>query len=234
MPSDEVRECRPICQALGDIGIEELNLSVMGRNCLERAEIFNVAQLYDKLNEGLVSCMRIRHLTSKGLVVVLRAARAVGYPLDPKMEAFLRDRATVGISEKEERISKIDQVNVTVEKPDYGSYTDGTSGFTIFATIHSRKNQVASVEMKEFMLFSSNRQWAASKDLAGYAFSTEHIMPMSSKTAAKIWSGTPWNHTKLQDGDYVTIVLSVDYSANQAFKFVLKDGLFTIDDYCTY
>lgn len=233
MPFDEVRECRPICQALGDITIEELNLSVRGFNCLKRAEIFNVAQLYDKLNEGLVSCMRIRNLGSRGLVEVLRAARAVGYPLDRKMEAFLSDHATAGISEKEERISKIDQVHVTVEKPDYGSYTDGTSGFTIFATIHNRKNQVAFVEMKEFMLFSGSRQWAASSDLTGYSFSAGHIMPMSSKTAAKIWSGTPWSHTKLKDGDYMTIVLSVD-SANHAFKFVLRDGVFAVDDYCTY
>lgn len=227
----EVREIKPICRALGDMTIEELDLSVRTFNCLKRANFNTVADLYDYLSGTLDGepALIDKWVGRKSLTEALCKVKALGCPL---IEVSY-DHATAGTPEKEKRVSKIGQVAITVEKPDYGSDTNGIGGFTLFATIHNRGNQLIRAEMKEFMIFSGNRQWAASSDLTGYSFSAEHIMPMSAKTAAKIWSGTPWDHTTLQDGDYLTIVLSID-NVSHAFKFVLRDGLFTIDDYCTY
>ena len=227
------RDVQPICKALGDIVIEDLDLSVRAYNCFIRAGIRTVSDLYNKLNEGLSSCMRIRHLGRKGLVEMLAVARAVGYTFDSEMELFLSESTISGVIERETRISQINLLDITMEKPDYSSYTDGTKGFTLFADIHNKSNQVMLVERKEFLLSCNGRQWVPSSNLTGYSFSAEHIMPMSSKTAAKIWSGEPWVNTKLIDGDYVTIVIDLN-SVSHAFKFVLRDGLFIINDYCIF
>ena len=89
------RDVQPICKALGDIVIEDLDLSARAYNCFIRAGIRTVTDLYNKLNEGLSSRMRIRHLGRKGLVEMLAVARAVGYTFDSEMELFLNDSFAV-------------------------------------------------------------------------------------------------------------------------------------------
>ena len=227
------RDIQPICEALGEIVIEDLDLSVRTYNCLKRSGIHTVSDLYEKLNEGIASCIRIRNLGKRCLAETVGAAKKVGYPLNSEVELLLRENTINGITEKENRVAQINLLDITMEKPDYSSYTDGTKGFTLFANIHNKSNQVMLVELKEFLLFCNGRQWVPSSNLTGYSFSAEHIMPMSSKTATKIWSGEPWVNTKLIDGDYVTIVIELN-SVSHAFKFVLRDGLFIINDYCIF
>ena len=82
------RDIQPICEALGEIVIEDLDLSVRTYNCFILAGIRTVSDLYNKLNEGLSSCMKIRHLTRECMVEMLAVAKSVGYPLDSEMESF--------------------------------------------------------------------------------------------------------------------------------------------------
>lgn len=86
------------------------------------------------------------------------------------------------------------------------------------------------VKLRDFMVFFNNRQWASTSYLTGYNFITEHIMPNSSKTAAKIWSGLAWSDKQLADGDYVNFTISIKDKV-YLYKFVMKCGKFEIDDY---
>lgn len=147
---------------------------------------------------------------------------------DVALEHFCED-----CSERLKRIKKIQDFEVTIDGPDYGSYTDGSRGFTLFATLHNKSKKMVSVTLREFMIFSQNRQWAASSYLTGYVFSTEHIMPQSSKTAAKIWSGSSWSERELEDGDYVTISFTIKDKI-YSYKFVMRDNKLEIDDYHTF
>lgn len=89
------------------------------------------------------------------------------------------------------RCKRMKEYVVTIDGPDYGSYTNGTRGFTIFATVHNKTKKMIEVKLRDFRIFCDNRQWAANSYLNGYNFETEHILPDSSQTAAKIWSGSP-------------------------------------------
>ena len=131
------------------------------------------------------------------------------------------------------RINRIKDYVVTVDGPDYGSYTDGTKGFTIFATVHNKSKKMVEIKLREFMLYCDDRQWASTSNLTGYSFVSEHIMPESSKTSAKIWSGFVWRDKRLSSGDYITFSISVKDKV-YSYKFVMKNGKFEIDDYFTY
>ena len=135
--------------------------------------------------------------------------------------------------ERIKRVRRMKDFVVTVDPPDYGSYTDGTKGFTIYATVHNKSKKMAEVKLKEFMLFCDNRQWTPMNNFVGYAFISEHILPNSSKTAGKVWSGLKWRDKRLEDGDYVCFTISVKEKV-MAYKFVLKNGKFEINDYHTY
>ena len=84
------RDIQPICEALGEIVIEDLDLSVRTYNCLKRSGIHTVSDLYEKLNEGIASCIRLRNLGKRCLAETVCAAKKVGYPLNSEMELFLR------------------------------------------------------------------------------------------------------------------------------------------------
>lgn len=135
--------------------------------------------------------------------------------------------------ERIKRVRRMKDFVVTVDAPDYGGYMDGTRGFTIYATVHNKSKKMAEVKLKEFMLFCENRQWAPTSNYVGYNFIAEHILPDSSKTAGKIWSGFKWRDKKLNDGDYVSFTISVKEKV-MAYKFVMKNGKFEINDYYTY
>lgn len=136
-------------------------------------------------------------------------------------------------TERLKRVKKIKDYVVTLEGPDYGSYTDGTRGFTIFATVHNKTKKMVEVKLRDFMIFCDNRQWASTSYLTGYSFTTEHIMPESSKTAAKIWSGTAWSDKRLTDGNYVNVTVEVKDKV-YSYKFLMKAGKFELEDYFTY
>ena len=131
------------------------------------------------------------------------------------------------------RVKRIKDYLVTIDGPDYGSYTDGTRGFTIFATVHNKTRKMVEVKLRDFMIFCNNRQWASTSYLTGYNFISEHIMPQSSKTSAKIWSGIMWSNKRLTDGDYVMFTVAIK-DKEYSYKFVMKSGKFEIDDYFTY
>lgn len=136
-------------------------------------------------------------------------------------------------TERLKRVKKIKDYVVTLDGPDYGSYTDGTRGFTIFATVHNKTKKMVEVKLRDFMMFCDNRQWASTSYLTGYSFTTEHIMPESSKTAAKIWSGTAWSDKRLTDGNYVNVTVEVKDKV-YSYKFLMKAGKFELEDYFTY
>lgn len=72
-----------------EISIEELDLSVRSFNCLKRAGIDTLSDLFARLDEGISSCMRIRNLGRKSLEEVLRKAQEKGYPADEVVERYI-------------------------------------------------------------------------------------------------------------------------------------------------
>lgn len=135
--------------------------------------------------------------------------------------------------DKKKRISKIKDFHVTVEGPEYGSYTDGTKGFTIFATIQNNTKKMTEVQVKEFMVFHKDRQWASTYHLNGYDFKKDYIMPESSKTTAKVWCGYPWSVHKLEDGDYLNFAIAANNKIF-SFKFIIQKDVLVLDDYYAY
>lgn len=79
-----------------EVTVEELDLSVRSFNCLKRAGINTLADLFNRIDEGISSCMSIRNLGRKSLEEVLKKVQAKGYPADEDVERFiteLRDEA---------------------------------------------------------------------------------------------------------------------------------------------
>lgn len=225
------------------VPIEEIGLSLRTINNLVEHDIttvgalikYNRRQLLEQKIVGVTAISEIVkklhkrhfHLTGDCFYSCSKCGEKFAAPDDVEIKHYCDD-----CIDRLKRIKKIQDFQVTIDGPDYGSYTDGSRGFTIFATLHNKSKKMISVTLREFMIFSQNRQWAASNYLTGYIFTTDHIMPLSSKTVAKIWSGSSWSDRKLEDGDYVTISFTIKEKV-YSYKFVMRENKLEIDDYHT-
>ena len=120
--------------------------------------------------------------------------------------------------------------SVTIDGPEYGSYTNGTKGFTLFATIHNKTKKAINVKLEQFSVFSCKRQWAPSFYLNGYSFSEVFILPETSITIGKIWTDKIWTNTTLKDRDYITISLKIKDNTH-IYKFMLLNNKWVAVDY---
>ena len=134
---------------------------------------------------------------------------------------------------KMKRIQNVKNYVVTLTGPDYSSYTDGSEGFTLFATIHNKTNEIVEVQLKEFKIFADNRQWVPSTNLSGYGFRKGHLLPETSQTIGKVWSEHFWKNRMLEKGDYVIFSVEIKQKIYM-FKFLRKTGEWELDDYYTH
>lgn len=227
-----------------EIAVSDLGLSPRIYHSLHQRSIDTLAQLQALSRQQLIENKIVGVTAMKELTRVLKDnhVHLVGDKIytcakcntefaaaeEPGDEHYCDD-----CTERLKRVKKIKDYLVTIDGPDYGSYTDGTRGFTIFATVHNKTKKMVEVKLRDFMIFCNNRQWASTSYLTGYNFVSEHIMPESSKTAAKIWSGIVWRDKRLADGDYVNFTIAIKDKV-YSYKFVMKSGKFEIDDYFVY
>lgn len=243
-PAKEYKEITDFIVAHIEIQIDEIglsqrtvtNLTEHGITTVNALLKYNRQQLLEQGVVGIAAVSEIArklhkkyfHLTGDCFYSCSKCGENFAAPDDGAEEHYCQD-----CSERIKRVKKIQDFQVTIEGPDYSSYTDGTRGFTLYATLHNKSKKMVSATLREFMVFSENRQWASTSYLTGYQFITEHIMPQSSKTAAKIWSGSSWSDRELSDDDYVTVAFDIKGKV-YSYKFVLRDSKFEIDDYHTF
>lgn len=72
-----------------EISLEELDLSIRTFNCLKRAGIDTLTDMFNRIDEGISSCMRIRNLGMKSLEEMLQIAQKKGYPADEAVERHI-------------------------------------------------------------------------------------------------------------------------------------------------
>ena len=137
---------------------------------------------------------------------------------------------------KQKRIAKMKEVRVSVSGPDYGSYTNLSSGFTLYANIENMTDEFMEVTLTDFYVFSEGRQRAPLYYLNGYSFDKEHLFANTSKTAGKIFPTTGLKDGFLSIGDYVVIKIRTNSKEFRMYKFVYAytddfDKIWRIDDY---
>ena len=227
-----------------EISISDLELSPRIYHSLHQRSIDTVAELQkltrqQLLDNKIVGVTALKELTRvlKDNHVHLAGDKIYNCTKCGAEFAAIEDNGTEHFcddcTERLRRVKKIKDYVVTIDGPDYGSYTDGTRGFTIFATVHNKTKKMVEVKLRDFMIFCNNRQWASTSYLNGYNFNAEHILPESSRTAAKIWSGIAWSDKRLENGDYVNFTVAIKDKV-YSYKFVMKSGKFEIDDYFSY
>ena len=132
---------------------------------------------------------------------------------------------------KNERISKISTLKVSLMPPEYSSYTNLGEGFHLTANIQNDAyDKIQTISIKDFYIISMGRQFLPNCFLSGYSFSEEEIWPMTTRSCAKIWDIQEFNKTKLSDGDYCIITLKSS-GATHMFKFVFDSNNWMLDDY---
>lgn len=138
---------------------------------------------------------------------------------------------------KQKRIAKMKDVCVSISGPDYGSYTNLSSGFTLYANIENKTDELMEVTLTDFYVFSEGRQRAPLYYLNGYSFDKEHLFANTSKTAGKIFPITGLKDGRLCEGDYVVIKIRTNSKEFRMFKFVYTDTIlktWRIDDYSEF
>lgn len=227
-----------------EITTAELGLSPRIYNSLHQRSIDTLAQLQELTRQQLIENKVVGAHAMKELVHVMMenhvhlngdafyecSCCGIRYvaAIEPGEEHYCED-----CSARIKRCKKMKEYVVTIDGPDYGSYTNGTRGFTIFATVHNKTKKMIEVKLRDFRIFCNNRQWASTSYLTGYNFETEHILPESSQTSAQIWSGSLWWDKKLVDGDYVSFRITIK-AKTYSYKFVIKNSKLEIYDYFVY
>ena len=140
-------------------------------------------------------------------------------------------------AEKQRRIAKMKDIVVTISGPDYGSYTNVSSGFTLYANIENKTNELIEISLIDFYVFSAGRQRAPLYYLNGYSFDTEHIFANTSKTAGKIFSTSGLKYDTLCIDDYAIVKLKTSSTRYRMYKFVYTSSIsktWRIDDYSEF
>lgn len=223
MPVNEFLDSKVTCSNLQKKGITTINQIIS----YTRKELIENKIVGDMALQGIIETIKKYKFHLKGDIT---------YKCNNCGEEFIAAEEHTSkhycelCKEKAKRIKKVKEITVSIKGPAYGSYTNGSSGFTLFATINNNSSKYEEISLKGFFVYHKNRQWASTSYLTGYKFETEHIMPKSSLTAGKIWSGYEWTSEKLFDGDYISLYLGTK-EKNYTFKFVLKESEFILDDY---
>lgn len=123
---------------------------------------------------------------------------------------------------KNDRIEQISDILLTLSPPEYASYTNVGTGFTIYANITNNTEDLQKIRLSEFYIISDGQQRAPESFLTGYVFNEETLLPMTSRSCGKIWSRTVMKKNNLTIGDYAVITLFMA-SRRYMFKFVFDD-----------
>lgn len=136
---------------------------------------------------------------------------------------------------KQKRLKKISKLDMTISGPDYGSYTNLSAGFTLYANMKNTTSDLLKVRLHDFYVVEDDKQISYRYFLNGYSFDEEIIMPGTVKSAGKIWDTTRFQYSTFLASD-AYIIVSIKIASEdhkRMYKFVKKDGVWVIDDYFT-
>ena len=132
-------------------------------------------------------------------------------------------------------MKKISKLDMTISGPDYGSYTNLSAGFTLYANMKNTTSDLLKVRLHDFYVVEDDKQISYRYFLNGYSFDEEIIMPGTVKSAGKIWDTTRFQYSTFLASD-AYIIVSIKIASEdhkRMYKFVKKDGVWVIDDYFT-
>lgn len=136
---------------------------------------------------------------------------------------------------KQKRIKKINKLDITISGPDYGSYTNLSAGFTLYANMKNTTSDLLKVRLLDFYVVEEDKQISYRYFLNGYSFDEEIIMPGTVKSAGKIWDTARFQYSTFLASD-AYIIVSIKIASEdhkRMYKFVKKDGSWVIDDFFT-
>lgn len=136
---------------------------------------------------------------------------------------------------KRKRISKISKLEITISGPDYGSYTNLSSGFTLYANMKNTTSDLLKVRLVDFYVVEDDKQISPRYYLNGYSFDEEMIMPGTVKSAGKIWDAERFKYPSfLGSNTYAILAIKIASEEHKRmYKFVYKDNTWIIDDFYT-
>lgn len=131
---------------------------------------------------------------------------------------------------KLDRLDEIPDVSVSLSLPEYSSYTATGEGFALYANITNNTYDLQKVRVCDFYIVADGQQRSPEYFLTGYTFTEEIIIPMTSRSCAKIWSNRVMKKNRLTASDYAIITLEIS-SHKHMFKFVFNGATWDLDDY---
>lgn len=225
-----------------DNPIEDLNLEKRTVTELNKNNVFTIADLISKTRNELKS---IKFIGAKGSQDIADALLKKDLVLEGDevfecskcSKQFVVEEGNTNTifcplcQLKNERISKISTLKVSLMPPEYSSYTNLGEGFHLTVNIkNDAPDKIQTISIKDFYIISMGRQFSPNCFLSGYSFSEEEIWPMTTRSCAKIWDIKEFNKKKLSDGDYCIITLKSPEVIHM-FKFVLDSDNWMLDDY---
>lgn len=134
---------------------------------------------------------------------------------------------------KKKRVSKISKLEITISGPDYGSYTNLSSGFTLYANMKNTTSDLLKVRLVDFYAVEGDKQISPKYYLNGYSFDEEIIMPETVKSAGKIWDTERFKYSSFLDSDaYAILVIKIGTEDHKRmYKFAYKNGSWVLDDF---
>lgn len=135
---------------------------------------------------------------------------------------------------KKKRVLKISKLEITISGPDYGSYTNLSSGFTLYANMKNTTPDLLKVQLVDFYVVENDKQISPKYYLSGYSFNEEMIMPGTVKSAGKIWDTERFEYSSFLDDVYAILIIKIGAEERKRmYKFVYENDAWVIDDFFT-
>lgn len=217
-------------KTIGSLDIEDFDLSVRAYNCLKRANIHNMVDLLKKTVDEI---LLIRNLGRKCVVEILQKLDEQGL----RVKNFSKEEyPDIGIGVdtivREKHMKEATKLKVAVCKPEYMSYTNGRTGFTLYINLINQHTAPFKLKLKECAILKNDRQYVSDYNYSGYVFDEGYVFPDTKKTIGKIWVTEAWESSSLKDGDMFTISLIDVGQANELFyKYIYRNEEWVFYDY---
>lgn len=224
--------------------LEELDISKNLYHILVKKEIssieqlvsYSAKQLSDEKIAGESALLSIRKALSSGRLLlkddyIIKCTQCGEKYIDDNPYKTVCDSCI----KKKKRISKMSKIDISLTGPDYGSYTNLSSGFTLYANFKNTTTELLTVELNDFYVVEEGKQISPKYYLTGYSFDEETIMPNTVKSVGKIWDIERFKYsTFLNDDTYAIITIKIKAEENKRmYKFVYNGESWSIDDYFT-
>ena len=223
------------------VSIEELELSKRSITELNKLEIYTIADLQATTREKLRSINKFLGLKTIAEIANALLKRDLHLASDDiyicsKCSEKFADEITRASTHfcpycqaKIDRISEISDISVTLSQPEYSDYETIGKGMVIYANITNNTYGLMKIRVCDFFIVIDGQQRSPKYFLSGYNFVEENVLPMSTRTCAKIWSRKELTQETLKVSDYA--VLTLQNTKKHIFKFVFNGENWDIDDY---